>query len=300
MSKIAIVTDTDSSLPLDIAEKLGIRQVPIGIHFPDQVYDAVFQINDAQLFKIIDQTKSLPTTSAPSAGKWAEAYNAAFEDGADEVVCFCVSSAVSSTYNSALAGAELIADHKVTVVDTQSLAIEQGFMVIQAALTAAKGASRDEVVQSAFDIQKRTMLYGSLSTLKYVAMSGRVGYLAAGLANLLDVKPILSIRDGKLAIMEKVRTQKKSWLRMIEMTKEQLNNRPIEGMALLHVGVEDVAREFEHMLRQNLEVPDKFIITELTPGLSVHTGAGLVGLCFIAGGEEPMRDDLVNVHVPRG
>ncbi|MEM5774086.1 MAG: DegV family protein, partial [Anaerolineaceae bacterium] len=112
-------------------------------------------------------------------GKWAKAYQEAFDAGADEVVCFCVSGAVSSTYNSALAGAELMPDRKISVVDTQSLAIEQGFMVIEAALTAAKGATCDQVIQSAFDIQKRTMLYGALSTLRYVAMSGRVGYLAA-------------------------------------------------------------------------------------------------------------------------
>ncbi|MEM5774087.1 MAG: DegV family protein, partial [Anaerolineaceae bacterium] len=109
-------------------------------------------------------------------------------------------------------------------------------------------------------------------------------------------KPILSIRDGKLSIMEKVRTQKKAWMRMIEMTREQLGDRPIGTMALLHVGVEEVAREFESLLRQNLDVPDKFLITELTPGLSVHTGAGLVGLCFVAAGDEPMREDIINTN----
>ncbi len=296
MTKIAIITDTDSSLPLEVAKKLDIRQVPIGIHFQDDVYDAVFEINDRQLFDRIDQEKKLPTTSAPSAGKWALAYTDAFNAGADEVICFCVSGAVSSTYNSALAGAELVPDRKITVVDTQSLAIEQGFMVLQAAMTAENGASTDEVIRSAFEIQKRTMLYGALSTLRYVAMSGRVGYLAAGIANLLDVKPILSIRDGKLSIMEKVRTQKKSWMRMIEMTREQLGGRPIGAMALLHVGVEEVAREFEVMLRQNLDVPEKFMFTELTPGLSVHTGAGLVGLCFVAAGDQPMREDIINTN----
>lgn len=285
MKKIAIITDTDSSLPMDVAQKLNIRQVPIGIHFDDEIFDAVYQINDRQLFERIDREKKLPTTSAPSTGRWIEAYQEAFNAGADEVICFCVSGAISSTYNSALAAVEYVPGREITVVDTQSCAIEQGFMVLEAASAAEEGATRVEIIERAFDIQKRTVLYGALATLRYVAMSGRVGYLAAGIANLLDVKPILTIRDGKLEMQEKVRTRKNAWLRMIELTNKRLNGRSIQAMAILHVGVEDIAREFEVLLREKMDVPEKFIITELTPGLSVHTGTGLVGLCFVANKE---------------
>jgi DegV family protein with EDD domain len=282
MSRIAVITDTDSSLPLELANRLGIRQVPIGIHFNDEEQDAVFQIDDRQLFEKIDRLGKLPTTSAPSTGKWAEAFKQAFNDGADEVICFCVSAAVSGTYGSAVAAVEFVPGGTITVVDTQSLAIAQGFMVLEAAKAAAEGAASAEILKRAFSVQKRTMLYGALATLKYLAMSGRVGHLAAGFANLLDVKPILTIRDGKLDMLEKVRTQKKAWQRMIELAKSTLNGRAIAEMAILHVAAEDTAHEFEQLLRKEVDCPQDFILSSLTPGLSVHTGTGLVGISFVA------------------
>lgn len=281
MPGIAIITDTDCSLPLDLSNKHCIQQVPIGIHFNDEVFDAEFEIDDRQLFRRIDQEGKLPTTSAPSAGKWAKAYEKAFDDGADEVICFCVSSAVSGTYGSALSAVSFLPDKKITVVDTQSLSIGQGFMVLAAAEAAEQGASRDEIVDRAFDIQKRTILLGALATLRYLAMSGRVGQLAAGFANLLNVKPILTIRDGKLEMLERVRTQRKSWERMIELLQEKLENRGIERMAILHVDAEDTARRFEAQLRGQINCPDELIFSGLTPGLSVHTGSGLVGVSIV-------------------
>ncbi len=281
MTKFAIITDTDGSIPLDLSEKFGIQQVPIGIHFPEEVYEAVLEIDDQRLFECIERLGKLPTTSAPSTGKWLDAFKRAFDQGCDEVICFCVSSAVSGTYNAAVAALEFLPDQPVTVIDTQSLAIGQGFMVLEAAKAAAEGADKEEIIERAFDVQKRTALYGALATLKYLAMSGRVGYLAAGVAQLLSVKPILSIRDGKLDMLEKVRTQRKAWARCIELAKESLGDSEVEQLAILHVDAKDAALEFEQQLREQINCPQEYILCELTPGLSVHTGSGLVGVSFV-------------------
>jgi DegV family protein with EDD domain len=281
MTSIAIMTDTDSSLPEALTKKHNIRQVPIGIHFNEDIFEAVFDIDDAQLFERIDKEGKLPTTSAPSAGNWAKAYEDAFEAGADEVICFCVSAAVSGTYASALAAVDMVPGRQITVIDTQSLAIGQGFMVLKAAELAEAGASRDEIIVGAMDVQKRTVLFGALATLKYVAMSGRVGYLAAGFANLLNVKPIMTIRDGKLDLLERVRTQRKAWGRMIELSKERLGDHSIEQLALLHVNAESSAKQFHELFQAQCSCPQDYILSDLTPGLSVHTGAGLVGVSFV-------------------
>jgi DegV family protein with EDD domain len=102
MASIAIITDTDSSLPADVAAHYNIRQVPINIHFGQETCRTGVDIDDAQLFARIDRTGEIPTPSAPSPGQFAEAYQAAFAEGAQEVVCFCVSSKASATYSAAV------------------------------------------------------------------------------------------------------------------------------------------------------------------------------------------------------
>ena len=283
MPRIAIITDTDASLPRALAAKHHIRQVPIVIQFGDQSLLTDNDLDDAQLFARIDRDGKLPTTSAPSPGQFVTAFQAAFDEGADQVICFNVSSAISATYAAAVNARNLLPDRDITVIDTQSLSLGQGFMAIAAAEAAHAGASKEECIARAQDVGQRAHVFAALSTLKYLAMSGRVGAIAAGMAGLLNIKPILTIRDGKLEMLEKVRTQKKSWARVLELADGIIAGQAVEQLAIVHVAAPEAAREFEKMLRVTLNCPPEVLIAELTPGLSVHTGSGLVGLAFVSG-----------------
>ena len=150
VSSIAVITDTDSSIPAAWAARHGVRQVPITIHFGDEVLKTGVDIDDALLFARVDRDGRLPTTAAPSPGDFVAAYTAAFEAGAEAVVCFCVSSAVSATYNAAVVARDAMPARQVTVVDTQTLSMCQGYMVLAAAEAARAGASVPDILAAGF------------------------------------------------------------------------------------------------------------------------------------------------------
>jgi DegV family protein with EDD domain len=281
MKKIAVVTDTDSSLPVDVAARYGIRQVPITIQFGDESYASGVDIDDATLFAKVDRLKKLPTTSAPSPGAFANAYQAAFDEGAEGVVVVCVSSKISATYQSAISASEQFPGRPIRVIDSLSVSMGQGFMTLAAAEAASKGADLEQTVSAAQALQGRLHLFAVLSTLRYLAMSGRVGKIAAGMADTLNIKPILTMDDGKLVLLEKVRTRKKAVERMLDLSAAAVQSRGLDRAALIHITDAQGAADFGAHLRARLNISGEMLLTEFTPGLSVHAGSGVVGTVLV-------------------
>ncbi len=276
MPRYAIVTDTDASLPAEIADKHGIHLVPIGIQFGQESLRADLDIADAALFDRIRLENRLPTTAAPSPGAFCQAYEQALSGGADHVICFCVSSAISATYAAAQDACTLIDPERVTAVDTLAVSMVQGYMALAAAEAAAEGAPLDAIIETAVATRERAVLYGALSTLKYLAMGGRVPQFTASMAALLNIRPILTMRDGKLDLLERVRTRKHAWGRMVELCVQDAGDRGVDRWALVHVNARDEALAFGAQLQERLALPAEPLVVPLGPGLSVHTGDGTI------------------------
>lgn len=282
MSKIAIITDTDSSLPTELAARYNIRQVPITVHFGEESFTTGVDIDDRLVFEKIDRLNKLPTTSAPSPGAFSAAYEQAFQEGAEAIVCVCVSSKVSATYNSALTACDQFPGREIRVVDSLNLAMGQGFMVLAAAEAAESGAGVDQVVEAALEAGKRAHVYAVLPTLKYLALSGRVGKFVAGFANTLNIMPVLTVKEGKLDLLERIRTRKKAIERMLELTRQSLSGKPVVRAAIIHVNNLKGAQELQEQLCAAIPCPTEIITAEFTPGLSVHAGTGVVGVVLLA------------------
>ena len=189
MAKIAIITDTDSSLPSQMAAEFGIRQVPIGIHFTGESYTTGIDIDDRRLFEKVDKLSCLPTTSAPNPADFINVFEAAFNQGSEAIVCICVSKEASSTYDSAATACGQFPKRDIRIIDSLSMSMEQGFMALAAADAAKRDAGIDEIVaRCGKKFERRCILMRWLSTLKYLAMSGRASKFVTGLADTFNIK----------------------------------------------------------------------------------------------------------------
>jgi DegV family protein with EDD domain len=282
MAKVHVITDTDSNLPLDLAKKHNIVQVPITIQFGEESFEDLFQIDNKELFARIDSSGKLPTTAAPSPAAFSKAFTEAFDKGADSIICITVGSKISRTHESALVAAAELSEKKITIIDSGHLSLAQGFIAITAAEALAAGKSHEEAVTAAESLITRAYLFGSLSTLKYLALGGRVSTIAASMANLLNIRPILTMQNNKLELLEKVRTHKVAMARLVELLVDSVSGRPIERAAILHVNNLADANHLEAELRKKLALPDDLLLVDFGPGLSVHAGAGMVGAVLVA------------------
>jgi DegV family protein with EDD domain len=282
MSKIAIITDSDSSISPAMAAKYGIILVPITIQFGEDTYTTNVDIDDKLLFEKIDKLGKLPTTAAPSPAVFHNTFSDVFASGAEEILCVCVSSKTSRTYESALLAASEFPEKKIRVVDSVHMTMGQAFQVIAAAEAIANGASLEEAAQVAEAMIPYINTYASFSTLKYLAMGGRIGKTAANMASMLDIRPILTMKDGTLQVLEKVRTRKTAMDHLEDLIVKSVGSRTIKRAAFYHVlDLEDVAI-LKERLQKHFNLPEDTPIVEFTPGLSVHAGSGMVGFVFYA------------------
>lgn len=281
MAVIHIITDTDASIPADLAASHQIHQVPILIQFGEETYSACEMINDKQLFEKIDTLGKLPTTAAPSPSAFNAAFTNAFAAGADSIICITVGSKISRTYDSAITAAADFPGRLITIVDSENLSLCQGFMAIEAAEAVAAGANHDQAVTAALDLSSRMHLYGSLTTLKYLAMGGRIGNVSAKMAGFLDIRPIMTMIDGKLGLLEKVRTHRVALNRLVQLLEKSVANKSIVKAGIVHVNNPEDASLLESRLRDVLPMPEKLIVAEFTPGLSVHGGSGLIAAVLV-------------------
>lgn len=281
MQKIAVITDTNASLPAEILHQWGIIAVPIQIQFGDRSFTTGVDIDDSSLFELIDAGKTLPTTAAPAPDTFENAFRAAFAAGHDQALCICCSEAVSATCQAARIASEAFPEGSVVVVDSQMLSLAEGFQALTAAQAARQGVPLDEIL-SELDAQRgHAHVYAALPTLKYLVMGGRMGKLTAGFAETLSIKPILAMREGKLDLLEKVRTWGKAKQRLVELATRAVGMGPVRQLGLVHVNNEAGARAlYDELLEAVPGLPDP-VIAAFSPGLSAHAGSGVIGIAVV-------------------
>ncbi len=273
---VKIVTDSSADLPVELAEELGITVVPLYVRFGDQVYRDRIDITEDEFYQRLQDDPVHPSTTQPSPQDFINAYQKLSPE-ADGIVSVHISAKLSGTCNSALQAKEMIGDRcPVEVIDSQTMTMSLGMISVAAAKAANAGASLSEVVNEVNRIIPTCHLIGLLDTLKYLALGGRIGKAKALLGSVLNVKPILTLKDGEVAPAGQVRSRSKGTDRLFDFVRNASN---IAEVALMYNTTPDEAQALADRIAVILP-GERIAIARLGPMLGVHTGPGILFVVF--------------------
>ncbi len=274
MSRVAIITDSASDLPPEVAAAAGITVVPLIVSFGPETFRTNVNLTTDEFWaRMIAPGAPFPTTAAASPGDFQAAYQAAFDAGAEAIVCVTVSADLSGTIKSATIAAGLLPDREIHVVDSRSASMGHGMLAQIGAEMAAAGRSGADIAAALEETKTRIDLYVALDTLEYLKRGGRISGARAAMGTMLSIKPIITVTDGFVEQAERVRTRAKARERCLEL----LTARPMERATVLHTTQADV-EEFRLTFLERSGL-DPAVVQTRTVGPSVgpHLGPGCVG-----------------------
>jgi DegV family protein with EDD domain len=275
---IQIVTDSACDLPDELYQKHHITVVPINIQFGTETYQDGVTIDRPSFFAKIKELGVLPATSQPSAGQFEQCYRRLAAQGVDDVISIHVTGKLSGTLQSSEMAREMVADEiRVHSFDSASGSSAQGFMALEAARMAEQGRSVREILAHLEVIRSRISLVLTLKDLRYAQMSGRIGRLQGSLASLLNIKPVVVLKDGQIDVAEKVRTMRRAIDRMVEIVVEQVGASARVNLAAVHAEAPEEGRLLLERARSMFHCQETFL-ANLTTTLVVHFGPGTLGL----------------------
>ena len=276
MPGVRIVTDSACDLTDELVATHNVIVVPLTIRFGEEELEDRRQLSPDDFWDWCRGKGDLPATAAPSPGSFVTAYQRAADEGAEAVLCLTLSSGVSGTFDSAVTAAESFTTVPVRVVDTRSLTMGQGLIVIAAAEEAAAGADLDTLVASTLDRIGRVRVYGVLGGLDFLQRGGRIGGAQALLGSLLSIKPVIQVKDGVVAEESKQRTRSRA---LAYLAAKVAGDTPLERLAVADGACDDITDVLTQI--SAIEVDHPLVSVQLGPVVGSHTGPNTVGVCYI-------------------
>ncbi len=278
MGAVRVVTDSTANLPKELAASLHVHVVPLRVLFGNEAYADGVDLTDEEFYRRLREAKVLPRTSQPSAGEFAEVYRRLAREGAS-VISIHISGKLSGTVASAEAARLMLPEAEITVIDTLSVSMGLGLLVLRAAQAAQDGRSHGEIVQLVNQLSPRVRVMFVVDTLEYLQRGGRIGGAAALVGSLLSLKPILGVRDGRVEALEKVRTKAKAVERMLALMEEEVSAGARLHAAVLHGQAPAEAAALTERLKARFQ-PVEVFSSDVGPVLATHAGPGVVGIAF--------------------
>lgn len=285
MSRVAVVTDSTCCLPSDLVEQYGIRLVPLLIIHQGKSHRDWYDISPTEVYRIMREKNELPTTSTPSAGDFLDTYTELGRSH-DAILCITLTGLQSKTYEAAVVAkeraAEAVPDTPIEVIDSRAVSGALGFVVLEAARAASRGADLAETVDAARGMIGRVNFFAMVDTLYFLAKTGRIAKAAAWAGSVLNMKPVLehSTAVGETTPVARPRSTPKAVDLMLGLMAERVGDAPVHVM-VHHADEPEQGEKLRQKIGSRFNCTELYL-TEFTPGMGVHAGPGVLAISFYA------------------
>lgn len=283
---VKIIVDSTSYIPQNIKELFDINVVSLSVVFQEESFKEL-EITNEQFYKKLDESSTIPKSSQPSIDEFYQAFEKQVSQG-HAVVGVFISSDMSGTFNTAHIVKEMILEDypnaQIELIDSRSNCMQAGYVAITAARLAKDDKSFEEVVRGAKETIKRSRFVFSPATLEYLKKGGRIGAAQAIVGSLLQIKPILTVKNGKTDVITKVRTKKRAMDKMVNIFMENILEFGLGEVIVHHINCEENARELANKIETEI---DKTVnICSIGPVIGTHVGPGALGIAYYT--KEPL------------
>ena len=278
---IKIIADSTCYLPKEYIDKYNVSIVSLNVLLNGNSYRETDLSND-WFYNEMAKSPTIPTSSQPSIEALYSTVESLVKDGHDVVGVF-LSSDMSGTFSTSNLVKNMILENypnaKIVMIDSRSNCMQAGFAVLEAAKASNENKSLDEVVSIAKNVIENSKFIFVPETLDYLKKGGRIGGAAALFGSLLQIKPILTVEDGKTTVFTKVRTKKKAIDKIVNTVLEQNSKSPIKGIIVHHINCESEGQELADRLKNSLGL-DNVKIQSIGPIIGLHVGPGSIGVAY--------------------
>lgn len=282
MPQVTIVTDSCASLPAGAYDEYGILMVPYFIHTGGRTLRDLVDMSHAEFLDLLRGVEEIPKTANPGPGDYVEAYKKASLTS-QAVVSIHMTSKGSGAYQAANVAKEMAATQipglRIEVVDTLNVSMCHGWMVLEAARAAQRGASVDEILALIQRLIPATVMLQTADTLKYLYMGGRIGKAQHLMGTLLNIKPIISMEDGIIVPLGQARGKKAVFERFMELIEAKVGQGGAIRAAVVRSGDYEAAETLSKMLTERFACHE-LVTVDLSSALAVHTGPSTTGVCY--------------------
>lgn len=276
--KVAIVVDSTAYLPQNLIEKHNMHVIPLNLLWAGESLRDNVDITADDFYARLKTAKEMPTTSQPSPGDFHELFEKVAET-AESIVCLTISQPLSGTYASAIAARNMMDGFPIEVVDSRSTVMGLGFQALAAAEAAEAGATHTEAAAKARALIPAIHLNFVVDTLEFLHRGGRIGGASRYIGSLLSIKPILTLENGKIEPLDKVRTKKKAIARLLDMVEADLKGKSNFRIAVQNAATPAEGNQIAEEIKKRFGIED-VIQSDISPVIGTHTGPGAVAAVY--------------------